>query len=443
MTLHSTNVAALASTGTCLNRGDSALDQLSDDSAGSKRSNHGCYSMPIISEQQLLRSQSGCSSAPGPPRYRRAMSSRNASSIKIPKKKTSFRSQRTASASSLSTGIGSQSLGQKLERDDSTSSQSSDAGRFDADEVFPGLWVGGLSAAQDSKRLIQRSIWSVVTVASRLKPAIAWLCSEASSIQITNIDIEDHPLANILGALPEALKAIDSLMKSRAQGSKVACLVHCASGISRSVTACVVWLMLRQELPLARALQMVTARRIDANPNSGFMQSLKLLDEQTGDSKQRLRQAQSLWKKANNEKHRDSAVQKMRKVADRLSERACVIEEMLAQQLCMSAESLEKQKLEKLLADIEAAGPAHCIDDNLAQSVRTAAEQKVRRLLKKLESAERSATLAHKVFQKHKLPQAMTASLEDYIGAAPIPRSRKINLKMFQQCLDEELLVTL
>lgn len=431
------SVDAAASTGAWLDRSDSELD----DGVGSR---NGCNSMPCASKQRLLSSgtsSSNIESLHGPPqRIRRALSSRNASNLKASRTRT-FRTQRTGSASSLGPGIGSQ----KVERAGSMSSLASDSGSFDANEVFPGLWVGGLSAAQDSERLIQRCIWSVVTVASRLKPSIAWLCREASSIKTTNVEIEDHPLANILGALPEAIKAIDSVMKKRAHGSKDGCLVHCASGISRSVTACVAWLMLRKELSLAEALQMVNARRIDANPNIGFMQSLKLLDEQKGDAKQRLRAAQSLWKKANHENNRDHAVQKMRKVADKLSERACVLEEMLAQQVCMpgSLHPSIRIQLEKLLADIDAAEPAHCIDDNLACSIRKTAAQKVSRWLNKLRSADHLKSLAYLVIQKQELPEAMIASLEDYTGEAPIPSSQRRKFKMLQHAFVEECIVTL
>lgn len=435
MTVNGTqSVAAAASTVAWLDRSGSALDQLGD-------SDHGCKSMPCASKQRLLRSGTGSESLRGlPPTIRRSVSSRNASNLKASRSRT-FRTQRTESASSLGPGIGSQ----KLERAGSLSSLASDAGSFDANEVFPGLWVGGLSAAQDSKRLIERCIWSVVTVASRLKPSIAWLCREASSIKTTNIEIEDHPLANILAALPEAIKAIDSVMKKRAQGSEDCCLVHCASGISRSVTVCVAWLMLRKELSLAEALQMVGARRKDASPNIGFMQSLKLLDEQTGDAKQQLKAAQSIWKKANQENNRDHAVQKMRKVADKLSERACVLEEMLAQQVCMPGllQPSIRIQLEKLLAEIDAAEPAHCIDDNLASAIRKTAAQKISRLLNKLRLPEHFESLAYQVIQKQELPDAMIASLEDYIGGAPIPSSQRRKFNMSHHGLGEECLVTL
>eukprot|EP00930_Biecheleria_cincta_P024882 TRINITY_DN1775_c0_g9_i1.p1 TRINITY_DN1775_c0_g9~~TRINITY_DN1775_c0_g9_i1.p1 ORF type:complete len:438 (+),score=64.12 TRINITY_DN1775_c0_g9_i1:127-1440(+) len=430
------NATAVVSTGACLDRSDSVLDQL-DDGVGSS---YGCKSMPCASLRSATCSSNIESLRDPPQRIRRAASSRHALNSKASTSRT-FQTQRTGSASSLGLGMGSQ----KLERAGSMWSVASDADSFDANEVYPGLWVGGLSAAQDSENLIQRCIWSVVTVASRLKPSIAWLCRESSSIKTTNIEIEDHPLADILGALPEAIKAIDRVMKKRAQGIQDGCLVHCASGISRSVTACVAWLMLRNELSLADALQTVKRRRKDAAPNVGFMQSLKLLDEQKGEAKHRLRQAQSLWKKANNENNRDHAVQKMRKVADKLSERACVLEELLAQQACIlgSLHTSMKKQFEKLLADIEAAEPAHCIDDNLASTIRKTAAQKVSRLLNKLRAADCSQSLAYQVIQKQELPESMIASLKDYMGGAPVPSSHRKKFRMFQHGFEDECIVTL
>ena len=54
--------------------------------------------------------------------------------------------------------------------------------------------------------------------------------------------------------------------------------MHCASGISRSVSVCMAWLMLRKKLSSEEALREVRKSRPQALPNHGFLQSLRLLE---------------------------------------------------------------------------------------------------------------------------------------------------------------------
>jgi len=344
------------------------------------------------------------------PDIRRSGSLRSRSSSCTPQVR---RTQSSLTRCSTSTSL---SPATPMPRSRSLLSSASDRSRiveFDAHEVYPGLWVGALSAAQDCKGLLERNIKSVVTVAQRLKPQVAWKSDEASSIEVQAVEIEDHPLANILDAIPRGLKAID-----RAREAKISVLVHCASGISRSVTLCIAWLMLRKGLSLEAALQRVTSVRKAAEPNFGFMQSLRLLDEQAGDPGQRLKQAQAAWRTANNEDKRDAAVQKMRRAADKLSERANMLEEMLAQELgrahCSPESGLRLcSQLDKLLTDIKAAEPTHCIDDTLAASMREVAAQKVLRLLSNRERFEQISRREDATGERNKRPEAMpTATLD-------------------------------
>eukprot|EP00977_Amphora_coffeiformis_P024357 scaffold15612_cov105-Amphora_coffeaeformis.AAC.2 len=60
------------------------------------------------------------------------------------------------------------------------------------------------------------------------------------------------------------------------------CLVHCAFGISRSVSICAAWLISRRQLTLSQALQQIRAVRPDAAPNMGFLASLRGLEQCKG-----------------------------------------------------------------------------------------------------------------------------------------------------------------
>lgn len=195
---------------------------------------------------------------------------------------------------------------------------------WDAQEIVPGLWVGGLSAAQNDKGLAKRGIWNVVTIAERLKPQVAWVTAESDKINLTVIELEDHPCADFLAVLPKIIKTIDQGMKPRETG-ETGVLVHCASGISRSVSGVVAWLMFRRGMKYEEAMQLVKAHRKHADPNAGFVQCFKFLEANNND----IKAARKQWIKAN-QKSTDMDVVKLRRAADRLCERAAELEEQFA-----------------------------------------------------------------------------------------------------------------
>ena len=58
------------------------------------------------------------------------------------------------------------------------------------------------------------------------------------------------------------------------------CLVHCASGVSRSVTICVAYLMIHGHCAsVDESLELIRRQRPNANPNVGFRYQLTLLQK--------------------------------------------------------------------------------------------------------------------------------------------------------------------
>merc|ERR1712129_293456 len=97
----------------------------------------------------------------------------------------------------------------------------------------------------------------------------------------------DHPAANILAAFEQALPFMDAALDPQPSveipgGNSAALLVHCASGVSRSVSTVVAWLMVRRSLAFEMALTVVRMRRPLANPNFGFHRQLQILEEELG-----------------------------------------------------------------------------------------------------------------------------------------------------------------
>eukprot|EP00929_Paragymnodinium_shiwhaense_P047146 TRINITY_DN23916_c0_g1_i1.p1 TRINITY_DN23916_c0_g1~~TRINITY_DN23916_c0_g1_i1.p1 ORF type:complete len:607 (-),score=145.87 TRINITY_DN23916_c0_g1_i1:249-2069(-) len=261
---------------------------------------------------------------------------------------------------------------------------------WDAHEIVPGLWVGSISAAESENELMAHNIRRVVTVARRLMPNIAWSQSQTHKVvKVTILEVEDQPQADILEVFPRALRNIDKvLLKSKDQatecGMKVpGVLVHCASGVSRSVATCMAWLMSRRQWTLDEALERVQEVRPQAQPNFGFIQALRLLEYCKGD----LEAAHRKWERCNREENRAEAVTKLRKEATDLHDEADSLEEALWRERCGSGDkaaqpSVElKQQLETLRTRLSQAGPGRLTDDSTARGIRGAATDKVCRLL--------------------------------------------------------------
>lgn len=244
---------------------------------------------------------------------------------------------------------------------------------WNANEIIPGLWVGALSAAECAPALEARGIKSIVTVAARLNACVP------PSIRHTTVALDDHPCADLLSALVVVLQAIDEGMAPAADSIKnAACggvLVHCASGVSRSVASCVAWLMTRQGRTLDESLALVRSARPAADPNLGFRSALQVLERCCGD----LAAARAAWSASNAHEARDRA-QRLREAANALHSRADQLEEDLAR-LAHGSVPLElTARLEALQLDVDAASE-HERDDPVARSIRRAAAQKVARLL--------------------------------------------------------------
>jgi len=243
--------------------------------------------------------------------------------------------------------------------------------------------VGSLSFAEDASGLKELGIVRVLTMGSRLNPSLSWPSNFSEDLTAKSFDIEDHPCADLLGVLRRSIKEINRILKRRAENGGPGILVHCASGISRSVSVCIAWLMLSKELSLAEAHAAVKKARPQAMPNHGFLQSLALLESENRD----IESAHKLWLKANevSKDCRDRVVLKMRERADKASDKAARLERRL-QRLKTEKASEEEiseavRSLRKLARDVEKLCPKTTIDDNIAHHVRRATAEKLRHLL--------------------------------------------------------------
>jgi protein-tyrosine phosphatase len=162
---------------------------------------------------------------------------------------------------------------------------------WDCGLVIPGLYVGSLSAANDKFNIARNGVTHIFTAAGRLQ------VSPPENICHFQIDIADHPDADLFVHMEESLKFLDNVLSHYSDDredeglnhdeiefkTKPAVLVHCASGVSRSVSYCCAWLMTRKGMTLSDALICIRRNHPFASPNIGFKAQLQTLQDCNGD----------------------------------------------------------------------------------------------------------------------------------------------------------------
>ena len=147
---------------------------------------------------------------------------------------------------------------------------------FDAVEILPGeVWLGSAMAAVDARALQERNIRYVFTIAKHLVDTVKPEHQVRFISDHAVLEIDDYPSVDLLSHLDESLQWIDKVLKK----NKGAVLIHCAKGISRSVSVCIAYLMSRKNMTMDSAMRYVSMRRAKANPNSGFRMQLKQFEE--------------------------------------------------------------------------------------------------------------------------------------------------------------------
>ncbi|KAL1514529.1 hypothetical protein AB1Y20_003626 [Prymnesium parvum] len=245
-------------------------------------------------------------------------------------------------------------------------------------QQWPWLYVGSLAAAQDHAFLRDRRISRVLTLAPRLH------VRRAAGVAYREVELEDHPSADLLATLPGVFAFIDEAQAAWEDAS-AALLVHCASGVSRSVSAVVAWLICRHAHSLVDALRVVRAARPQANPNVGFSLQLQHLEQQGAD----LAAAAASWSVRAGEGALQLAHAR-RATANELHARVDALEEQLQQLRASEAEgggwrAAVRRELLALSArlDEERSG-GQLAEDRVALTIFKAARSKLERLLQLL-----------------------------------------------------------
>eukprot|EP00928_Gymnodinium_smaydae_P044219 TRINITY_DN29513_c0_g1_i1.p1 TRINITY_DN29513_c0_g1~~TRINITY_DN29513_c0_g1_i1.p1 ORF type:complete len:261 (+),score=34.05 TRINITY_DN29513_c0_g1_i1:61-843(+) len=238
------------------------------------------------------------------------------------------------------------------------------------------LFVGNLLAAESAELYNTVGITHVLTAAGRLDVAIPESCIVAHEVLS---DFADHPTANLLVQLEKAFAFCDKALSERG-----ALLVHCASGVSRSVAVVVAYLMVKFSCTYEDALARVRVTRPCANPNLGFVKQLHILQDSHGD----VQKALTRWSQeagidvmAHALRQRESANAKHAEI-DRI-ENECMAT-LSAGKLDSAHKQVILRQLDSVQTDID--GLMSECDDRVARTILKAASQKTSRFLQELAS---------------------------------------------------------
>lgn len=146
------------------------------------------------------------------------------------------------------------------------------------------IFVGSLSAATSLEFHQEFKLTHVLSILSNLDVKFP----EDVKVKHFLVNCKDRPTENILQVLPSCMDFLKAAVEEN--GS---ILVHCASGVSRSVAVCVAYLMIEQQYTFKDALNLIQSQRMLANPNLGFMKQLRLLETTKGDIQEAIKVHQS------------------------------------------------------------------------------------------------------------------------------------------------------
>lgn len=166
------------------------------------------------------------------------------------------------------------------------------------DEVLPGLWIGDLACALSPEYLSIAGITHIITALGQRLPAPKSPLPCGRTIPASrcyHVKCDDEESENLLVHFPRVNEVINEALQEQwvkgEQGGEIdewkeathewghwettgegTVLVHCQAGCSRSVALVVAYVMATRGIGRDAALELIRARRSQAEPNEGFME---------------------------------------------------------------------------------------------------------------------------------------------------------------------------
>ncbi|XP_047465679.1 uncharacterized protein LOC125022798 [Mugil cephalus] len=142
-----------------------------------------------------------------------------------------------------------------------------------ADEVWPNLFIGDMSVANDRYSLWKLGITHVLNAAHGKTYCQGSHDFYGSGVDYYGVPADDSPSFDLSRYFFPSAEYIHSSLDT--PGARV--LVHCAVGVSRSASLVLAYLMIRHHHTLLEAIDKVKERRW-IFPNRGFLKQLRALD---------------------------------------------------------------------------------------------------------------------------------------------------------------------
>lgn len=133
-------------------------------------------------------------------------------------------------------------------------------------QILPCLYLGGITAAQQTQHLVDMGIRAVVCCVRELEFPES---DQHQELEYYRVDVEDVSREPIELFWPEATEFIHEHVS---KGEPV--LVHCRAGVSRSASTVLAYLVTYQNFSLYDAFFHTRRRRPVVTPNLGFMEKL-------------------------------------------------------------------------------------------------------------------------------------------------------------------------
>ncbi|TFK36473.1 protein-tyrosine phosphatase-like protein [Crucibulum laeve] len=136
-------------------------------------------------------------------------------------------------------------------------------------EIIPRLFISDLSFAENPAMLSAYHITHILSTLSGsvYRPPPAQLPLQPARLHVR---VEDSPFAELAAHLPSTTAWLYTALSN--PESRV--LVHCAEGVSRSVSVVAAFLMWQNGWEPDQAVQYIKSRRVQADPNFGFISQL-------------------------------------------------------------------------------------------------------------------------------------------------------------------------
>ncbi|XP_062858785.1 dual specificity protein phosphatase 13A-like [Trichomycterus rosablanca] len=141
------------------------------------------------------------------------------------------------------------------------------------DEVWPNLFLGDMSIANDRYALWKLGISHVLNAAHGKPHCSGSHKFYGSSVEYYGVPADDSPSFNLSVYFHPCADYIHQVLSS----PEARLLVHCAVGVSRSASLVLAYLMIHHRLSLLEAVDTVKKHRW-IFPNRGFLKQLRALD---------------------------------------------------------------------------------------------------------------------------------------------------------------------